>query len=168
MAKGYLKIAHALRPAFANKLSSLFPPIEGSNKQRVIIAPIKDLRRCQAKLAEAAKNKENKPPYASTICDYLRATILCETMEEAMESLHILRDNSQIVRVKPRVQLADIGNKCILVNFVVEDPKVLPVKYDWSDFWWKTDETNTVIEKKTVKMIAEVQNNHPLLHHHDQ
>jgi len=70
-------------------------------------------------------------------------------MPEMMNTLYKLKRNFDIVRVKPRIRKNpdDRGNKCILVNLVVEDPIVKPVKYKWSDWW----------DNRTVRMIAEVQ-----------
>lgn len=130
----------------------LFSPNNGG-KERIKMAPIKELRRCQAKLKEAATIKGNKPPFAATLCDYLRATVLCDSMDEMMESLVKLSSKFKVVRVKTRIgrNPEDEGNKCILVNLVVEDPNFKPIAYPWSD-WWRN---------RTVSMIAEVQQSKP-------
>ena len=131
-------------------LNALFP-------HRVKIAPIKDLQRYQAKLAEARdKDKEGyQLPYAATVCDYLRATVLCKSMAEMMATLHKLGDSFNIVRVKPRIRKnpGDTGNKCILVNLVVEDATLKPLEYAWSDWWIN----------KRVRMIAEVRRKKKIL-----
>lgn len=123
------------------------------HRRKGAIAPIKDIRRCQAKLLETSRLTKNKPPppYAATICDYLRANVFCQTMDEAIASFDKLNESHylEVVRVKARLRKnpQDIGNKCILVNVVVKDPTVRPVLYSWSDWW---------INGRVVSMIAEV------------
>ena len=47
-------------------------------EDKILVAPIKELRRVKAKLNEY-KDAKALPPYAACICDYLRATVLSDT-----------------------------------------------------------------------------------------
>lgn len=125
-------------PSFVQGLHSVF------GKERVKIAPVKQLERSRVKVMEA--REQGPPPYASYLCDYLRATVLCQRIEDMVSVLQTLCEKYQVVRIKRRILPTDIGNKVILLNLVVEDPSIVPRQYKWSD-WWKAGE---------VKMIAEV------------
>lgn len=146
LAKGYIKVAHALKRSFAEKLISKF------GEKSVLIAPIKDLRRCKAKLTEIKGECEKKeppepPPYASRLMDFLRATVLCDSIPEMVEVLEKLSQIFTITRVKPRLDPKGTGNKVVLTNLIVEDPTIRPHQYPWSGWW----------DEQTVRMIGEVQ-----------
>jgi hypothetical protein len=68
LALGYIKVAKALQPVLTKKLNDLFP-----NPNKVKIAPIKDLRRCQAKLEDARKAHNT----SSFVLEYGRETQEC-------------------------------------------------------------------------------------------
>ena len=140
LAKAYIKLAHALLRIFLELL------IETFGVDNVLIAPIKELMRCKAKLNEIKEAPNSKPPYASKIGDYLRATVLCSSLEGMVTALGELSKIFQIVRVKPRVMPTDAGNKVILVNILVEDKRVKARSYAWSGWW----------DNQPVRMIAEV------------
>jgi len=140
LAKGYIKVAHALKKTFHSKLSFVF----GSDN--VLFAPIKELQRCKAKLNEYKKEGAS-PPYAACVCDYLRATVLCHTLSDMVTVLEKLTEHFQVVRIKQRIGPDDKGNKVILLNLIVEDKDIRPLKYAWSGWW----------DNQNVRMIAEVQ-----------
>lgn len=81
LAKAYIKVAYALKNGFTRLLLSVF------SADQVLIAPIKELMRCKAKLNEIKAAVGSKAPYASKICDYLRATVLCESLEGMVTAL---------------------------------------------------------------------------------
>ena len=81
LAKGYIKVAHILKPSFHAKLLELF------GEAHILIAPIKELRRVKAKLMEY-KMEGAQPPYAACICDYLRATVLCASLSDMLVVLN--------------------------------------------------------------------------------
>ena len=139
LAKAFIKIAQALEPFFRRMLYAIF----GSAK--VLIAPIKELRRCKAKLEEI-KDNGVPPPYAAGICDFLRATILTKSFVEMLGVLQKLAANFTIVRVKSRITPEVMGNKVFLVNLLVVDKTIRPRKYTWSNWW----------DNRDVQMIAEV------------
>ena len=80
LAKGYIKIAKILLHCFHGILLQAF----GEN--RILIAPIKELRRVKAKLMEY-KEKGAQPPYAACVCDFLRATVLCKSLDDMVDTL---------------------------------------------------------------------------------
>jgi len=88
LAKVYIKIAQILKAIFHHALNSTF----GSDK--VLVAPIKELQRCKAKIAEY-KVDGNSAPYSAYVCDYLRATILCASLSEMVEVLDKLCDGGE-------------------------------------------------------------------------
>ena len=49
--------------------------------ENVLVAPIKELQRCKAKIDEYRKEGADAP-YAACVCDYLRATIFCKSLSE--------------------------------------------------------------------------------------
>jgi hypothetical protein len=58
--------------------------------------------------------------------------MLCESMRGMVETLDKLKSCFTIVRVKVQIRKnpLDEGNKCLLVNLIVKDPDVKPVKYE--------------------------------------
>lgn len=139
MAISYIKVARVLMPSFVKVLCDLFGP------ERVKIAPVKGFERVQMKIEEVKKLKQ-APPYASHVCDYLRATVLCQNMQEMIPTIKSLCNKHQVVRIRRRILPSDQGNKAVLLKVVVEDPDIEPRQYEWSG-WWK---------KGKVRMIAEV------------
>lgn len=137
--KGYIKVAHVLRPEFVRKLQKAFG-------ERIKVAPVKLFARCQPKALEASI--KGPPPYAPYLVDFLRGTVLCSSVEEMVTTLATLCDVFEVVRIKRRILPTDEGNKVILTNLIVSDPSIEPQQYEWSG-WWKKGE---------VKMIAEVFN----------
>jgi len=140
LAHAYIKVAHALLPTFRGALCDTF------GKNKVLIAPIKELRRCKAKLDEL-KAGGTPPPYAAGLGDFLRATVLCSSFVEMLDVLEKLRAKFQIIRVKARITPDSVGNKVFLVNLIVEDPRICPHSYAWSRWW----------DSQCVRMIGEVQ-----------
>jgi len=140
LAKGYIKVAHALKPHFQNKLRETFGP------KRLLFAPIKELQRCKAKIDEY-KSEGAKPPYAACVCDFLRATVLCFSLADMVGALDQLTKVFSVVRIKQRINPEAKGNKVILVNLIIDDPSIHPIKYPWSGWW----------ENQSVRMIGEVQ-----------
>jgi len=139
LAKAYIKVASVLKPTFHKTLLDTFG---GSN---VLIAPIKELRRIKAKLEEYKTTAQ--PPYAACVCDFLRATVLCDTLTEMVEVLNKLNERFDIIRIKQRIGPQDKGNKVILLNLIVKDETIKPNNYNWSGWW----------VNRPVQMIAEVQ-----------
>lgn len=141
MIKGYIKVAHALLPSFLQILrhECFF------GKDRIKIAPIKSFERCRMKVSEF---QYHELPAAAYICDYLRATVLCDTIPVLESTLNTICncDSFKVVRIKGRISLTEKDNKTILCNVVVKDPSIIPNAYSWSD-WWKPGK---------VKMVAEV------------
>jgi ankyrin repeat protein len=140
LANGYLKVAQLLLPTFHSTLLKAF----GSEK--IIIAAIKQLRRIKMKMEEY-KNNGAPSPYAACVCDYLRATILCSSLEEVVDTVDSLAAHFKILQVTPRISPESVGNKVIIVHVEVEDKNVRPKKYVWSSWW----------DQQSVRMIAEVQ-----------
>ena len=114
-------------------------------KDAVLIAPVKDLRRCKAKLDDYKKSGA-PAPYAANICDFLRATILCSTFDEMPSKIASLKQRFPITRVKSRITPDLAGNKVVLVNCIIKDESIQPIEYPWSG-WWKNQH---------VQMIGEV------------
>ena len=142
LAKGYIKMGQAIIAEFSSRLISVF----GINF--VKIAPIKELQRCKAKLTEY-KHSGVSAPYAAWVCDYLRATVLCESLDEMATVLHTLANTFTILRIKQRIGPTSAGNKVILVilvNVVVDGKEIKPIKYPWSNWW----------DGQHVRMITEV------------
>ena len=139
LANGYLKVAQLLLPTFHSTLLKAF----GSEK--IIIAAIKQLRRIKMKMEEY-KNNGAPSPYAACVCDYLRATILCSSLEEVVDTVDSLAAHFKILQVTPRISPESVGNKVIIVHVEVEDKNVRPKKYVWSSWW----------DQQSVRMIAEV------------
>ena len=77
-------MAHALSVIFALLLIQQF------GEDKVLIAPIKELLRCKAKLNEIKAAPGSHAPYASKICDYMRASVLCNFIEEMVDVLEKL------------------------------------------------------------------------------
>jgi len=153
LAKGYIKVAKALKELFHSQLLLWF------KSENTKIAPVKELGRCKAKLGEY-KREGKCAPYASWLCDYLRATILCETLPGMVNTLETLIKRFKVVRIKQRIGPEDNGNKVILVNLIVEDKerKITPIKYVWSDWW----------DVQPIRMIVEVQIAHKDLFYLDK
>ena len=141
LAKGYIKLAKALKEIFHNQLSLAF------GDSHILVAPIKELQRCKAKLEEYMRSGVSSP-YAAWVCDYLRATVLCSSLQGMVEALHTLTGVFKVVRIKQRIGPNSPGNKVILVNVIVADEgkTIKPNKYPWSDWW----------DNQPVCMIAEV------------
>lgn len=146
LCKGYIKAAHALKELFYKQLIAIF------GAKKIKIAPIKELQRCKSKLDEYKTQKDNSPPYSAYLCDYLRASVLCQTLEEVIISLEQLCAGFRVVRVKERLDPNTHGNKVILVNLIVEDKEdsIKPHRYTWSRWW----------DNQRVRMIAEVTSPH--------
>jgi len=146
LAKGYIKVARVLKNAFHRHLLATF----AATLYKILIAPIKELHRCKAKLDEIKQSNEAQPPYAAYLCDYLRATVLCQSIPEMVDVLKKLCESSYftVIRIKSRITPSEEkGNKVILVNLIVEDKEIEPHKYSWSGWW----------DNQSVRMIAEVQ-----------
>ena len=131
-------MGQSLLSTFSSKLNAAFA---GNSAVKVAVASVKDLQRCIAKFADY------KPPYASYICDYLRASILCKSFSDIVSVLMTLCESfKEVTRIKSRIGPLTAGNKAVLVNLVVEDESIKPKCYKWSGWW----------DNKTVKMLAEV------------
>jgi hypothetical protein len=138
LAVAYIKVAQALLSTFTAQLHEAFA---GNDKVKIAVAPVKDLQRCTAKFADY------KPPYASSICDYLRASILCKSFSDITGVLETLCEKfKEVTRIKARIGPLTTGNKAILVNLVIEDKSIKPLSYDWSGWW----------NNQPVQMLAEV------------
>jgi hypothetical protein len=142
----YIRIASLLRPTMVRVLHSLFDPAN------VLIAPIKDVKRCIAKMEDILIREGRPSPGAVHIIDYLRATILCDSVEgviEALETLSTACQHIEIVRIKDRLLDGADGNKVLLVNVIVKDPVLKPRSYGmFQPGWW---------DNRTVEMICEIQ-----------
>ena len=136
----YIKLALALRSRLQDQLYSIF------DKERVKIAPIKAASRC---IAKAKEGPSSSPP---KILDYLRATILCDSVEGTVSALEVIHRNFKVIRVKDRMLQDTYGNKAFLLFIVVRDPSIKPSMctcFGVKDQWWP--------EGKEVKMLCEVQ-----------
>ena len=134
----YIKVAMSLRPAFEEKLVRIF------GKERVKVAPVKSVTRC------IAKAKEYQSP--AEICDYLRATILSDTIGGTVDMLARLTENFKVVVVKDCMLKDAAGNKAFLLKLVFGDPLVQPTEcrcFGVEEQWWP--------KGKLVQMVCEVQ-----------
>jgi len=87
-------------------------------------------------------------PYAANICDYLRATLLCDSFEEMPNYLERLNKMFKILRVKSRIGPQEPGNKVVLINLLIEgSPEITPNKHEWSKWW----------DGQVLRMVAEIQ-----------
>jgi hypothetical protein len=144
LAKGYIKVARALKELFHAQL--IAAPF---NIEDIKMAPIKELQRCRSKLQEYKQEEGKTGPFAAWVGDYLRATILCPSLEGMLAALQRLVEKFKVLRIKTRLEPNVPGNKVILVNLIVSDNerKLRPHVYPWSGWW----------DEQTVRMIAEVQ-----------
>jgi len=119
LARVYIKIAKILKPTLQKQLELLFP------RAKVLMAPIKDVTRTLVKMAELGREGKSSP-LATHILDYLRASILCKTIDETVDALKTLSEAFEVVRFKDRIIEDSMpGNKCFLVNLIVEAPREL-------------------------------------------
>jgi hypothetical protein len=138
LAVGYTKVAQVLLQLFTSELHAAFAE---NSKVKVAVAPVKDLQRCIAKFVDY------KPPCSSHICDYLRASVLCQSFSDIEGALVTLCTKFKVTRIKSRIGPSTTGNKAILVNLVVKDETIKCNSYAWSGWW----------DKQPVQMLAEVQ-----------
>jgi len=137
LAIGYIKVASALLPSFRDGLYHLF----GSNQ--VMMGSIKRLARCKAKCTDYPF--PGSP--AAYICDYLRATVVCASLQDMVSALEKLHSHGEIFRLM-RIKMDHLQTRgVILVNLEVTDTNIMPKKYSWSTWW----------DNQPLKMIAEVQ-----------
>ena len=137
LAVGYTKVAQVLLQLFTSELHAAFAE---NSKVKVAVAPVKDLQRCIAKFVDY------KPPCSSHICDYLRASVLCQSFSDIEGALVTLCTKFKVTRIKSRIGPSTTGNKAILVNLVVKDETIKCNSYAWSGWW----------DKQPVQMLAEV------------
>jgi hypothetical protein len=71
-------------------------------ENRVKIAPIKGLERCRMKMLEGPS--KGHPPYASLLCDYLRATVLCKRVGDMLIGVRTLCEKFTVIRIKQRIR----------------------------------------------------------------
>jgi len=91
-----------------------------------------------------------RPPGGSCILDYLRATILCPSVEACISALTKIAGAFDVIRVKDRLlDEATTGNQVLLINMIVSNPDLHPRTCSmFTPGWW---------EGRTVEMICEIQ-----------
>jgi len=94
----------------------------------VMIGPVKTQERCKEKMSqlyeEYLKNAEKEPlPHAARVFDYLRVTVVCNSLWRLQQCFTQVLEKLKVLRVKNRLTTPGDGNKCILLNFEYSTPE---------------------------------------------
>jgi len=174
LVKVYIKIAKMLHSPAEQRLEDIF--VGGKNsKVEMTMEPVKTKVRSKSKvkskkeeyeiqwLKRSGEGQEEQAPidppetpFPSQITDYLRATILCDTVQNVVDAIKTLAENFELTSIEERLfpTMADgtpnTANKVVMVNMVFEQDGKYPIRMEKKH--WKG-----WLDNQRLRMIGEVQ-----------